>query len=101
MKKLLIPVCLLLCLPLLCSCAVNWGGKQYDVHWWVIVLPVAVLMVLSHLLIVCRKYRCPKCGKVFKPRFYQISFWLHNGSSRAGKCPHCGKIGFFRPAGKE
>jgi hypothetical protein len=38
---------------------------------------------------------------VFKPRFYQISFWLHNGGSRAGKCPHCGKRGFFRPAGKE
>ena len=97
MKKLCTALCLLLC-PLLTSCQVNWGGRQYDVHWWVIAVPVTILMVLSHWLIIGKKYRCHGCGNVFRPKFYEVSYWLHSGSKRAGKCPHCGKRGFFSKA---
>lgn len=85
---------------LLSSCTVNWFDKQYDVAWWVIAIPVALLAVLllaaARLSFGDRTYVCPACNRTFSPSWWRITFALHIGSDRVFKCPHCGTRGFCR-----
>ena len=78
------------------SCKVNWFGASYDVPWWVIAIPVAVILIASHVYLVTRSYRCSSCGEVFRPKWYDCTAWFHMGNKRMGKCPKCGQVGFCR-----
>jgi len=97
--------CILCCLLasmalLLSSCTVNWFDKQYDVPWWVIAIPVVILVLI--FLVVARKcfssreYVCPSCNHTFSPKWWQAALTVHINSDRVLKCPHCGKRGFCR-----
>ena len=89
---------------LLTSCRVNWFDKQYDVPWWMVAIPVAVLFLIA--LVVARKcfasktYVCPTCNSTFSPKWWNAAFTIHINSNRIFKCPHCGKRGFCRLSGK-
>lgn len=96
MKKIrmLIPAVLLISLT---SCQAHLGEKVFFLPWWAIALPIILVLVIAHLCIIRKLYRCPYCQARFQPKWYEFSSWLHMGDHRALKCPHCGKRGFFPP----
>ena len=95
MKKTLSLLSLFSLSLLLSSCKVNLiGGQTIDVPWYVIAVFVAVLCVIVHVALISYTYTCPECGTEFKPKWYEISIWLHINSRRVAKCPHCGRKGF-------
>ena len=97
MKKLSLILVFVL-LFVLTSCEVHLGDAAFEVPWWVIAIPIVLVCLIAHLIIIHKKYRCPFCGNELRPRWYEISSWLHMGSARAMKCSHCGKKGLFPPA---
>ena len=90
MKIFIFPTLLLF----LTSCKVNWLGSTLEWPWWAVVIPIAIILVVSHILILRTIFVCPKCGENFKPRFYEISAWMHWDNKRVCKCPKCGHKGF-------
>ena len=95
MKKALLAVTLFLSLVMLCSCRVNWFGETVDAPWYLVVIPVLLILVISYIVLIRRTYVCSACHTVFRPKWYQVSVCLHFGGKRALKCPVCGKKGFF------
>lgn len=87
---------LLLCATVFCltSCQINWFNEHYDVPWYLIALPVILIIVNAHVFIISKTYRCPKCRTVFKPKWYSFSAWIHLGKYRLLKCPECNKTDF-------
>ena len=83
---------------MLTSCDIHHGNIHHDVHWWVIAIPVVIILVIAHISFIAKRYRCPMCGTEFRPKWYEISSWLHDDNGRAVKCPHCGRRGFCPPA---
>ncbi len=53
-----------------------------------------VICIFTHIYLVTRKYRCPRCAHVFRPKWNQFSIAIHNGDERVAKCPKCGRKGF-------
>ncbi len=90
----------LICSLLLTSCQVNWFGDQIDVEWWVIAVPVAIILIatwgIGGLLISKKSYICPECKKVFHPKWWKTAFSVHVGNDRVFKCPNCGRKGFCK-----
>ena len=84
----------------LTSCEVHIGAQKYDVEWYVIAIPVVLILVLSFVItgIVLSKntYVCPKCGHKFHPKWWQAGLSLHINSDRVFKCPECGHKGFCK-----
>ncbi len=80
----------------LCACEVrvNWFGEHAYVPWYLVVVPVLLIFVIAHVCMICRTYRCPKCGHTFRPRFYEVSSWIHDSGKRVVRCPKCGRRGF-------
>lgn len=82
----------------LTSCEVHWGGKSYEVQWWVnavlIFLILSVTFIVAGLIISKTKYSCPKCNGIFYPKWWKAAFSIHMNSDRVFKCPHCGRRGF-------
>lgn len=98
MKKTVVLSALTVTLALLLtSCDARFGGVHYDVSWWVLAIPPAVILMTAHISLVRKRYRCPVCRAEFRPQWYEISVWLHDGGNRAVKCPHCGRRGFCPP----
>lgn len=91
MKKFLSIIILIVLVLSLSGCTVNWFDKQYDVPWFVIAVPVAVIFIIAHFHIMSGTYICPVCGATFKPKWYQISAYLHFMGKRLIKCPNCKK----------
>jgi DNA-directed RNA polymerase subunit RPC12/RpoP len=85
---------------LLSSCTVNWFDKQYDVAWWAIAVPVALLAVIlfvaARLSFTGKTYVCPACSREFSPPWWKIPLAVHINSDRVLKCPHCGARSFCR-----
>jgi len=101
MKKIFILV-LVLCIVLtLASCEVHFMGQSYDVEWWVIAAPVAIILILTFIIAGCiiskNEYICPSCKGAFYPAWWKGAFSVHINSARVFKCPHCGKRGFCKP----
>ena len=96
MKKLFSIIMLIVLTFSLSGCTVNWFGESYDVPWFVIAVPVAVICVIGHVYIMSGTYVCPECGEIFKPKWYQISAYVHFMSERLIKCPKCKKINYCR-----
>ena len=96
MKKVFIPLLLLLSTLMLSSCQVNWFGSHFDVPWYFIAVPVFVLFIVLYVIIVSKTYVCPKCKTEFKPKWYQIYITIHFNDSRIAKCPNCGRKGFCK-----
>ena len=82
---------------LLSSCRVNWFSESYDVPWWAVVVPLVLIIVIAHFSIVARTYRCPECGERIRPKWYEITAWVHSERGRVMKCPKCGRMGFCSP----
>ena len=82
----------------LTSCEVNWFNQQYDVPWWVIVVPVVVFSAIVWFAagkhIASKKYFCPKCNKSFYPKWWHAAISIHMNDDRVFRCPHCGRKGF-------
>ena len=94
MKKALL-ILLLLSLSLsLSSCTVNWFTTTVEVPWYVVALPVALLLIGAYLILISRTYICPHCKTEFKAKPYQLYVTLHMNGKRMAKCPHCGKKSF-------
>lgn len=94
-------ICLILLnICILTSCEVQYFGHSYDVLWYYIAVPVAIFSVLclalSHISIIHQTFKCPKCGAKFRPKWYEISSWLHINDDRVVKCPVCKKKGFCK-----
>lgn len=96
MKKTGFLIFLALSSCFLTSCQVNWFGASYDVAWYWVAIPVAVIMVVGYVILMRIVLVCPVCGEVFRPRWYQLSVSMHMGRKRLAKCPHCGKRSFCR-----
>ena len=94
MKKLWLILLLLLTALSLCSCKVNWFTTTVDVPWYVIAIPVAALLFVCYIILMCHTYVCPHCKTEFKAKPYQLYVTLHLNGKRMAKCPHCGKKGF-------
>ncbi len=80
----------------LCGCEirVNWFGKHAYVPWYVVVVPVLLILIMAHICLVRQTYRCPKCGHTFRPKWYEFSAWIHDDDTRVVKCPKCERKGF-------
>lgn len=94
MKKRILSIVFLLVMSLsLTACEVHWGSSSYDVHWWVIAIPVVLVFMIVHCAIIHIKYECPNCRKTFRLKWYTA--WLYAGvgitHKKVMKCPHCGK----------
>lgn len=94
MKKLISLLTFIFLILTLSGCTVNWFDRQYDVPWFVIAIPVAIIFIIAHIHIMSGTYACPNCSAVFKLKWYQISAYLHLGSKRYIKCPNCKKTDF-------
>jgi len=94
-KKVLFSFVLLLSSVMLCSCRVNWFGKTVDAPWYLVVIPVLLVLVVSYIILIRRIYICSECKTEFKPKWYHFSVCLHFNGKRVVKCPKCGKKGFF------
>lgn len=94
--KRAIPLTFMLTALMLNSCHVNWFTESYDVPWWMIAVPVVLILVISHILIVTHTYHCPDCGECFRPKWYEITVWFHSPRGRVMKCPKCGYSGFCK-----
>ena len=105
MKRFLAVSVLWVCLSvLLCSCAVQIGGVGYEVPWWVIGVPTAVIVAIAVYAaaksVLEKTYVCGECGKLFMPTGPEIGILLHDNDKCVLKCPHCGKRGFCEPTYK-
>ncbi len=83
-----------------CNVEVHWGAHSTYVPWYVVWIPVAVftivVLTVAHICVIKRRYVCPKCGKIFHPKWYEFSSWIHMGSDRVMRCPECKYRGFCR-----
>ena len=91
MKKLLLMLLLLLVALSLTSCTVNWFTTTVEVPWYVIAIPVALLLIAAYFIVMSHTYICPHCGTEFKAKPYQLYVTLHFCGKRLAKCPNCGK----------
>lgn len=80
----------------LTGCTVNWFGAQYDVPWYFIAVPVAIVFIIAHVRIMSATYVCPECKTEFKPKWYQILAYVHFMDKRLNKCPNCKKINYCK-----
>ena len=96
MKKLLLILSTLTLTLALTSCTVNWFGETREAPWYVIAIPVVLILVIGYIIIMSKTFICPKCNTEFKPKWYQLSATLHYMDTRVGKCPKCGYKGFCK-----
>ena len=96
MKKLFISLITLSFLLSMTACQVNWGNAKYEVPWWIIALPVTLILIIAHLWIISRLYKCPHCHTIFHPKWYHFSSWIHVNNKRIAKCPNCSQKGFCK-----
>ena len=93
MKKILLSIFTIAIMLTLCSCEVHFFNLRYDVPWWVIAIPTAVVLILTFVIggIVLSKneYICPHCNHTFKPKWHRVGFSVHLNSDRVLKCPNC------------
>ena len=100
MKKVFLPLILLISTLMLSSWQVNWFGSYFDVPWYFIAIPVLivsiVVFIVSYVIILSKTYVCPKCKNEFNPKWHQIYITIHFDDSRIAKCPNCGRKGFCK-----
>lgn len=94
MKKLLFVTTLLASTLLLSSCKVNWFGSVIDMPWYLVVIPIVLVLVVLYIFMLSETYICPVCKTEIKPKWYHFSIFFHAGSKRVVKCPKCGRKGF-------
>ena len=94
MKKVLAAVILVIQAFVLTSCRVNWFGARYDVPWYFVAVPVAIIFIVSYVVMISGTYVCPQCKTEFKPKWYQLYVVFHFNGKRVVKCPKCGRKGF-------
>ena len=94
MKKLLALIIVICVTVSLCSCQVNWFTETYDVPWYFIAIPVALIAVLGYFILMNTTFICPYCGTEFKPKWYQLSVSVHMNGKRLAKCPFCQRQSF-------
>lgn len=85
---------------LLTSCEVHFGDRKYEVEWYVVAVPIVLIVVLSAVIagtvLSKNTYVCSKCSHRFHPKWWQAAFSFHLNSDRVFKCPNCGHKGFCR-----
>ena len=96
MKKISLLANLYILTLLLSGCRVNWFDRSYDVPWYVVAVPAAIILILAHIHIMSGTYICPSCGTEIKPKWYHLFTYVHNGDERVAKCPKCGRTGFCK-----
>ena len=94
MKKLLFAITLFTSTLLLSSCKVHWLGNAIDVPWYLVAIPIVLLLVVLYIFMLSETYICPDCKTEIKPKWYQFSIAFQSGSKRVVKCPKCGRKGF-------
>lgn len=101
-KKFVVFAFAILPVLFLTSCDIHFGNAHYDVSPWIIAIPVlgisAAICMIAHVSIIRKRFKCPMCQATFRPKWYEISAWLHDGKRHVVKCPHCGRRGFCSPA---
>jgi len=78
----------------LSSCKVNWFGDTVDVPWYLVAVPILVILALSYFILMSKTYICPHCKTEFKAKPYQLYVTVHLNRKRLAKCPNCGKKSF-------
>ncbi|MBR3885652.1 MAG: hypothetical protein IKJ33_04255 [Clostridia bacterium] len=71
-------------LDLLCSC-LNWKVASIVVS--IVLIILVILMVTIYTCFV--KYKCQKCGTVFKGKKVEMFFAPHTPTKRYMRCPVC------------
>ena len=101
MRRLMLVVFAVFLTPCLTSCEVHWFDQSYDVPWWVVAIPTALIFVATWFfagkIIAKKEYRCPKCQKNFHPTWWKAAFSVHVNDDRVFKCPHCEKKSLCKP----
>lgn len=100
MKRLICLLSVIFSPLLMTSCEVHNNGQSWDVPWHYIAIPVTAFSVIcltvSHIYIIHNTYKCPECGTEFKPRWHEISAWIHINDDRIMRCPCCHRKGFCK-----
>lgn len=96
MRKTKFLITLVICTMLLSGCKVNWFGESYDVPWYAVALPIAVIFIIAHIHIMSGLYICPNCGAEIKCKWYHFHMYMHLGGKRFAKCPNCNWKGFCK-----
>jgi len=77
----------------LTSCEAHFGKDVFNIPCLVNIIAVAVILIIAHIYIISRHYKCPECGKIFNPKPLEFSAWIHCDGKRYVKCPECGYKG--------
>ena len=96
MKRLVGIIAAILAIFCLSGCTVNWFGAQYDAPWYAIAIPIVIIFLFAHYFIMSATYVCPECGTEFKPKWYQLSAYIHFMGKRLIKCPNCHKTSYCK-----
>lgn len=80
------------------SCEVHFGETRFDVPWWYIAFPVALILLFVWYFegkyLAKKKFVCEMCEKSFSPKWWKATFSVHVNEKHVFKCPHCGSKGF-------
>ena len=95
-KNMLRKIRIRMIISVIISVACLVGGialwETYD-YWWAMALGWAIFIGLNGWLLVYYhkniSYKCPECGNVFKPTFWNLVWSMHTPTLRRLKCPKC------------
>ncbi len=90
---------LLVCLT---GCEVHWNGESADFPWFVIAIPVILILLIGMAVqsaqVSTKHYVCPKCNHRFKPVRWRCMLAPHVNDDYLLRCPQCHSREFCHPS---
>ena len=96
MKKTTLCSIMIASMLLLAGCRVRWFDQTFDMPWYVIAVPIVLIIIIAHIYILSGTYICPKCSTEIKPRWYHLFTYIHYDDERVARCPKCNRLGFCK-----
>lgn len=91
-SRIILGIYVLLAIGCLCAGIALWEVYNY---WWIQLIGWVLFVGLNILIFIFYhknfSFKCPKCGKVFKPSGWEMFWAIHTPTKRRLTCPNCSK----------